>query len=107
MIVFAAVIKVYIASVSTQDHAIFPQLSLTPIILHCMTGQAAPVMISDSERNEFSSDIQAHLEFLRAELCLQIAQLRPNAISDYYRIHTATVSSITSTATCQIFTSKH
>ena len=60
MIVFAAVIKVYIASVSTQDHAIFPQLSLTTIILHCMTGQAAPVMISDRVKEMNSVQISKH-----------------------------------------------
>ena len=66
-------------------------------------GQSCPNhVIRQSARNEISSDIPAYLEILTnpgatevsaAESCLQIAQLRPNATSDFHWIRTVTVSS--------------
>ena len=99
------------SNVSTQGRAIFPQLMLTPIILNesAARGQSCPSHdIRQSSRNEISSDIQAYLELLTnpgategsaAESCLQIAQLRPNATSDFYWIRTANVSSTVRTVT--------
>ena len=66
-------------------------------------GQSCPShVIRQSAKNEISSDIPAYLEILTnpgatevsaAESCLQIAQLHPNATSDFYWIRTVTVSS--------------
>jgi len=66
-------------------------------------GQSCPShVIRQSARNEISSDIPVYLEILTnpgatevsaAESCLQIAQLHPNATSDFYWIRTVTVSS--------------
>ena len=84
---------------------------LTPIILNesAARGQSCPSHdIRQSSRNEISSDIQAYLELLTnpgategsaAESCLQIAQLHPNATSDFYWIRTANVSSTVRTVT--------
>ena len=92
---FAAVITVCVASVSTQDRAIFPQLTLAPRVLQgSAAGQSCPSReIRQSARNEISSDVRAYLQFLTnpgatersaAESCQRIAQLCPNTTSDYY-----------------------
>ena len=99
---FVAVITVCIASVSTQDRAIFPELILTSNVVRqdSASRQSCPIQVQQSTRNEneMSSCVCTYLQSLTnpdategsaAESCQQIAQLCPNTTSDYYWIRTA------------------
>ena len=81
---FAAVITVCIASVRTQDCAVFPQPTLTVNIV-LQDGALGQSCLSHLSLCTCLGATQGSA----AESCQQIAQLRPNTTSDYYWIRTA------------------
>jgi len=108
---FAAVIRVCIASVRRQDRAIFPELILTSNVVwqDSASRQSCPIQVQQSTRNEISLSVRTYIEFLTtpgatedsaAESCQQIAQLHPNTTSDYYWICTANGLTTSSTVIC-------